>query len=188
VHGPAGTGKTFVTTMYAAQEFVRGRYDKIVITRPNKGTGESLGFYPGSIIEKMSPWLAETISIIKEVMSPAAYDIALADGLIEIVPFEIVRGRSFRNTIILLTEAQNTTIVEMKAFVTRTGEDSKVIIDGDILQSDIGPENGLVWALEMVERNKPLSELSGVVKFNSDDCVRSGLCAAWVAAIEKTYG
>lgn len=187
VYGPAGTGKTFCTTTYAAQEFIKGHYSKIVMTRPNKEIENSLGFFPGSLNEKLGVWLAETISILRQTLGAEAYEIALKNGDIEMVPFEVMRGRSFNDAIVLVTEAQNTTIKEMTAFVTRTGEGSKVIIDGDLRQSDIGDENGLKWAVHMIKKNKSLSELSGMVEFDSDDIVRSGLCGAWVRAIEKQY-
>lgn len=136
--------------------------------------------------EKMGVWLAETIGILKMTLGPEAYEIALKHGDIEIVPFEVIRGRSLNNSFILLTEAQNTTIKEIKAFVTRTGENSKVVIDGDINQSDIGPNNGLIWAINMIKKYDSLSDLTGITEFNSDDIVRSGLCGAWVRAIEHT--
>lgn len=187
VYGPAGTGKTHVTTTYAAQEFIKGNYDKIIITRPTVAIETSIGFFPGTLEEKMAVWLAETINILKQTLSPEGYGIALKNGDIEIVPFEVIRGRSLNKSIILLTEAQNTTVKEMAAFVTRTGQDSKVVIDGDIRQSDIGDKNGLVWALDMIDRNPGLAALSGMVEFDSDDIVRSGLCGAWVKAIEKQF-
>lgn len=181
------THNTFITTTYAAQEFVKGNFDKIVITRPTVAIETSIGFFPGTLEEKMSVWLAETINVLKQTMSAEGYAIALKNGDIEIVPFEVIRGRSLNRSIILLTEAQNTTVKEMAAFVTRTGEGSKVIIDGDIRQSDIGDNNGLVWALNTIQHNPGLAELSGMVEFNSDDIVRSGLCGAWVKAIEKQF-
>jgi len=187
VYGPAGTGKTYVTTTFAAHEFIKGNYDKIIITRPTVAVETSIGFFPGTLEEKMSVWLAETINILKMHMGPEAYGIALKNGDIEIVPFEVIRGRSLNNSLILLTEAQNTTVKEMTAFVTRTGENSKVVIDGDIRQSDIGTSNGLEWALRMVNKYKSLGELTGIAEFDSDDIVRSGLCGAWVRAIEKQY-
>ena len=187
VYGPAGTGKTHVTTTYAAQEFIKGNFDKIIITRPTVAIETSIGFFPGTLEEKMAVWLAETINILKQTLSPEGYGIALKNGDIEIVPFEVIRGRSLNKSIILLTEAQNTTVKEMAAFVTRTGQDSKVVIDGDIRQSDIGDKNGLVWALDMIDRNPGLAALSGMVEFDSNDIVRSGLCGAWVKAIEKQF-
>ena len=187
VFGPAGTGKTYCATTYAAQEFIKGNIERIVITRPNKEIENSLGFFPGSIQEKLGVWLAETISILRQTLGSEAYEIALKNGDIEMVPFEVMRGRSFNNSIILVTEAQNTTIKEMTAFVTRTGEGSKVVIDGDLRQSDIGGDNGLKWVVNMIKNNSTLRELSGMVEFTSADIVRSGLCGAWVRAIEKQY-
>lgn len=139
-----------------------------------------------TIDEKMSVWLAETINILKQTLGSEAYEIALKHGDIEIVPFEVIRGRSLNNSFILLTEAQNTTVKEMMAFVTRTGENSRVVIDGDINQSDIGPSNGLVWCLKMVKQYESLKDMSGIIEFTADDIVRSGLCGAWVRAIEHT--
>lgn len=187
VYGPAGTGKTHITTTYAAQEFIKGNFDKIIITRPTVAIETSIGFFPGTLEEKMAVWLAETINILKQTLSPEGYGIALKNGDIEIVPFEVIRGRSLNKSIILLTESQNTTVKEMAAFVTRTGQDSKVIIDGDIRQSDITGKNGLVWALDMIDHNPGLAALSGMVEFDSNDIVRSGLCGAWVKAIEKQF-
>lgn len=187
VYGPAGTGKTYVTTTYAAQEYIKGNFDKIIITRPTVAVETSIGYFPGTLEEKMSVWLAETINVLKQTLSPEGYGIALKNGDIEIVPFEVIRGRSLNRAIILLTEAQNTTVKEMMAFVTRTGEDSQVVIDGDIRQSDIGESNGLKWALNTVKNNKSLYDMTGMVEFESSDIVRSGLCGAWVKAIEKQY-
>lgn len=181
------THNTYITTTYAAQEFIKGNFDKIIITRPTVAIETSIGFFPGTLEEKMSVWLAETINILKQTLSPEGYGIALKNGDIEIVPFEVIRGRSLNKSIILLTESQNTTVKEMAAFVTRTGQDSKVIIDGDIRQSDITGKNGLVWALDMIDHNPGLAALSGMVEFDSDDIVRSGLCGAWVKAIEKQF-
>lgn len=180
------THNTHCTVTYAAQAYIKKEVEKIVITRPTVAVETSIGFFPGSLEEKMGVWLAETIGILKTTLGPEAYEIALKHGDIEIVPFEVIRGRSLNNSFILLTEAQNTTIKEMKAFVTRTGENSKVVIDGDINQSDIGPNNGLVWAINMIKKYDSLSDLTGITEFTSDDIVRSGLCGAWVRAIEHT--
>lgn len=180
------THNTYITTTFAAQLYIKREVDKIVITRPTVAVETSIGFFPGTIEEKMSVWLAETIGILKQTLGSEAYEIAMKHGDIEIVPFEVIRGRSLNNSFILLTEAQNTTVKEMKAFVTRTGENSRVVIDGDINQSDIGPDNGLSWGIKMVKKFKSLSELTGIIEFNSDDIVRSGLCGAWVKAIENT--
>lgn len=185
VVGPAGTGKTFVTSAMAATMLKDGQIDKIVLTRPNVATGRSIGFFPGSLEEKMEPWIAPIMNVFKQYISPGMIDMCLKDGRIEIVPFEVIRGRSFENAFIILDEAQNTTIDEMKAFLTRQGEGSKVVIDGDVRQSDINTKNGLKWAADMIDRSKYLRDNVGYVRFTTDDIVRSGLCKAWVTAIEK---
>lgn len=183
--GPAGTGKTFVTAAMAATMLKERQIDKIVLTRPNVATGRSIGFFPGSLDEKMEPWVAPVINVFKQFITPAMVDACMRDGRIEVVPFEVIRGRSFENAFIILDEAQNTTVDEMKAFLTRQGENSKVVIDGDIRQSDIKSTNGLKWASEQIERTKYLRENVGFVRFTTEDIVRSGLCKAWVKAIEK---
>ncbi len=180
------THNTYITVTYAAQAYIKHEVDKIVITRPTIAVETSIGFFPGSVEEKMSVWLAETIGILKQTLGSEAYEIAMKHGDIEIVPFEVIRGRSLNNSFILLTEAQNTTVKEMMAFVTRTGDSSRVVIDGDINQSDIGPHNGLVWCLKMVKQYESLKDMSGIIEFTADDIVRSGLCGAWVRAIEHT--
>lgn len=183
VFGPSGVGKTFLTVSYAAELFLRGKIEKIVITRPIVGTGKTIGLLPGDLEEKMKYWLAEIVIILKDRLGAGAYEIALSAGEIEMVPLEYVRGRSFSNTFIIMTEAQNSTIDEMKALVTRIGENSKLILDGDVRQTDLKGENGLLWAIETIKDNLPLQKQTGIVEFQVNDIVRSGLCADWVKAI-----
>jgi phosphate starvation-inducible protein PhoH and related proteins len=183
VTGPAGVGKTYVTVSYAAKMYLSGEIDKIVITRPNESTGKSLGHFPGDVNEKMMNWLGETVSILKKQLTPSVFDIAMKNGSIEMVPFETIRGRSFANAFILLTEAQNTSIDCMKSLVTRVGEGSTLVIDGDIIQTDIKGTNGLSWVREKTLDNKGIRELSGIVNFDICDVVRSGLCGEWVKVI-----
>lgn len=183
VFGPAGVGKTYIAVACAAYMYLTGKIQKIVITRPVVGTGRTIGLLPGDLNEKMGVWLAETIVLLKEQLGTGTYDIALKHGDIEIVALEHIRGRSFSNTFIFMTEAQNTTIEEMKALVTRIGEDSKLVLDGDVLQSDLKEGNGMLWAIESIQDTYELQEYSGVVQFGIGDVVRSGLCAAWVRAI-----
>ena len=184
VTGPAGTGKSFVSMVHAADMFNHGKIKKIVITRPNVGcSNNTIGLLPGSLEEKMAAWLAEPISILKSRLGEGVYEIALKRKDIEFVALEHIRGRSFSNAFIFVTEAQNTTVEEMTSIVTRVGENSKLVLDGDVRQSDMGGENGLSWAKSMVKSNLALARRSGVVDFSIDDCVRSGICQDWVRAI-----
>jgi phosphate starvation-inducible PhoH-like protein len=183
VFGPSGTGKTFLTVSLAAEMFLTGKVKKIVITRPIVGTGKSIGALPGELEDKMNPWLAETITILKDRLGTGTYEVALSSGEIEIAPLEYIRGRTFNNTFVLMTEAQNSTIDEMKALVTRIGEDSKIILDGDVRQTDLKGDNGLLWAIELIRDTPSLQKMTGIVEFQVSDIVRSGLCAEWVKAI-----
>lgn len=183
IFGPAGTGKTFVTVGFAADMYMEGRVKKIILTRPNKGVGSTIGFLPGSLEEKFAVWLAESISILKQRMGEAVYEIALKKGAIELVPLEYIRGRSFDDAFILATEMQNSSPDEMLALVTRVGQNTKLVLEGDVRQSDVKGNNGMSWAKSMIENNKPLQQYSGIVEFTIDDVVRSGLVGAWVRAV-----
>ncbi len=137
VLGPAGTGKTWIAATHAADQFRNRRIDKIILTRPNVPCGRSLGFFPGSLEDKFAPWAAPVVEAIKERIGKAAYEIALKNGSIEMVPFEVMRGRSWKNAFVLFDEAQNATPAEIKTFLTRIGEDCTVVINGDISQCDL---------------------------------------------------
>ena len=183
--GPAGTGKTYVTAAWAAIEFDHGRIKKLVLTRPNIPAGPTLGLFPGSLQEKYANWLAPLVSVIKEVLGEATFDIALKRGDIIYQPMETIRGASFDDAVIIADEAQNLTEQEMKALVTRIGENSKLILDGDLKQKDIKAGSGLDWAIKTVKKSEFLNEHTGVIEFNSDDVVRSEICKAWIKAIEN---
>lgn len=185
VTGAAGTGKTYITASYAADEFRMRRIQKIVLTRPNVSTGKTLGLFKGDMQEKYMHWLMPLVSVIIERMGKAAFDIAIARGDIVLQPLETIRGMSFENAFIIVDEAQNVDVEEMKAIVTRTGEGSTLVLTGDIAQSDIRGISGLGWAKETIGNNDGLSELTGVVEFTSDDIVRSKLVKMWIKAIEQ---
>ena len=181
VLGPAGTGKTWIAATHAADLFRAGRIDKIILTRPNVPCGRSLGFFPGSLQEKFAPWAVPIADAIKERIGDAAFDIALKRGNIEMAPFEVMRGRSWKNAFILLDEAQNTTVSEIKTFLTRVGENCVSVVNGDVNQSDIQQASGLRKMIELIHaRDLPVP----VIEFEIDDIVRSGLCAMWVRAFE----
>jgi phosphate starvation-inducible protein PhoH and related proteins len=182
VTGPAGTGKTWIAASYAADLFRKGKIGKIILTRPTVPCGRSLGFFPGTLEEKFSPWASPVLEAIKERMGTAAFEIALKRSDIEMVPFEVMRGRSWKNAFILLDEAQNTTISEIKMFLTRIGEGTQTVINGDIRQCDLEAHSGLGKVIEMIKQQSlPVP----VIEFEIDDIVRSGLCAMWVKAFDR---
>jgi phosphate starvation-inducible PhoH-like protein len=183
VLGPAGTGKTYIAGTRAADQLRQRRIAKVIITRPNVPSGRSLGFFPGSLEEKIAPWVAPLTETMKERMGTAAFEIALKTGDIEVVPFEVMRGRTFKNCLVILDEAQNTTVSEIKMFLTRIGDDCQVIINGDVSQTDLRETSGLRTIIHLVKsRMMPIP----IVEFTLDDIVRSGVCAEWVRAFEET--
>jgi len=144
-------------------------------------SGRSLGFFPGSLEEKFAPWAAPLIEAIRERIGAAAYEIALKNGDIEMVPFEVMRGRSFRDAFVLLDEAQNATAAEMKTFLTRMGEDCTMVVNGDVSQCDLRETSGLRTVIDLI-RTQALPV--PVIEFTHGDIVRSGLCGIWVRAFE----
>jgi phosphate starvation-inducible PhoH-like protein len=182
VLGPAGTGKTWIAATHAADLYRNRQIDRIVLTRPNVPCGRSLGYFPGSLEDKFAPWAVPVAEAIKERIGKAAYDIALKNGAIEMVPFEVMRGRSWKNAFVLLDEAQNATPSEIKTFLTRVGEDCTMVINGDISQCDLERDSGLRVIIDIVARQGlPVP----VIEFSRADIVRSGLCAMWVNAFAE---
>lgn len=182
VLGPAGTGKTWIAATHAADLYRNRRIDKIILTRPNVPCGRSLGFFPGSLEDKFAPWAVPVADAIKERIGKAAYDIALKHGAIELVPFEVMRGRSWRNSFVLLDEAQNATPTEIKTFLTRIGEDCTMVVNGDVSQCDLDRGSGLRVVIDMIAaQDLPVP----VIEFTQRDIVRSGLCAMWVKAFDQ---
>ena len=137
VLGPAGTGKTWIAASYAADLYRGGVIKKIILTRPNVPCGRSLGYFPGTLEEKFAPWAVPITDIIRDRLGSAVFDIAKRNGNIEVVPFEVMRGRSWHDAFILLDEAQNTSVMEIKMFLTRIGEDCITVVNGDIAQCDL---------------------------------------------------
>jgi len=179
VLGPAGTGKTFIAATMAADALRQFRTSKVVLTRPNVPSGRSLGFFPGTLEEKISPWVVPFTEVIKDRMGDGAYELAMRRGQIEVVPFEVMRGRTFKDAFVILDEAQNTLPVEMKMFLTRVGNDCRVIINGDISQTDLKETSGLKVALDLIKKHHlPVP----IIEFSVNDIVRSDLCALWVKA------
>ena len=182
VLGPAGTGKTWIAATHAADLYRNRCISKIILTRPNVPCGRSLGFFPGSLEDKFGPWAVPVVDAIKDRIGVAAYQIALKRGDIEMVPFEVMRGRSWKEAFVLLDEAQNTTPAEIKTFLTRVGEDCTVVINGDVSQCDLNEASGLSTVLHLIRsRSLPVP----VIEFGLADIVRSGICAMWVRAFEE---
>ena len=170
--GPAGTGKSYCAGALAAEYLQSGQIEQIIITRPAVEAGESLGFLPGDIDEKFSAYIDAFRDILNERLGEGTVNYNLRHGRIVAAPLAYMRGKTFREgTFVILDEAQNTTPDQMKMFLTRIGEDCKVVINGDIDQSDIRVPNGLSDA---VRRMKNLHQVH-IHKFERDDIVRSGL-------------
>jgi phosphate starvation-inducible PhoH-like protein len=182
VTGSAGTGKTYIAASWAARLFAAGKVERIILTRPNVPSGRSLGFFPGTMEEKMAPWVIPFTDVIEQHLGPGAFETSTKKRSIDIVPFEVMRGRTFHNAFVILDEAQNTTPSEMKMFLTRIGDESQVVINGDIKQSDLKSDSGLLSVLKMIQKQSlPVPH----IEFTVDDIVRSDICAMWVKAFDK---
>lgn len=185
--GPAGTGKTYVIAAFAALEYLQGNITKIIITRPNVSTGRTLGLFPGSLNDKMMVWVMPVVAVLKEVLGNEIFECALKNENIILQPIETIRGCSFDNAFVIVDETQNINIEEIKAIVTRIGEGTTLVLNGDIAQKDIREESGLKFVLDSLRVNETLSEMSYVCEGDSDDIVRSGLCRAWIKHFEGKY-
>lgn len=135
--GPAGTGKTSLACQVAAQFYQQGRVDRVVLTRPMVTAGKGLGFLPGSIEEKIGPFLAPLVDCLREAFGDDAYERLRGDGVIEVCPLETMRGATFHRAFVLLDEAQNCTFDQLKMFVTRCGHGGRLVVNGDVEQSDL---------------------------------------------------
>lgn len=182
VTGPAGTGKTWVAGTKAAQLFHAGMIDKIILTRPNVAAGRSLGFFPGTLEEKMGPWCVPYLEVLEEHLGKEVLDIAIKNKNIDIVPFEVMRGRTFKNAFVVLDEAQNASAHELKMFLSRIGENAQCVLNGDILQTDLKDGSGLAKIITVVKQQMlPVP----IIEFTMDDIVRSDICAMWIKALHK---
>lgn len=181
--GGAGVGKTYVASRYALQELVEGNIDRIIITRPMVPvSGEAIGFLPGGINEKVEPWTIPIIDALREGVSKATVETMIKEGKIEFVPFAYIRGRTFNNCFVLADESQNLTIEQFKVLITRIGEDTKIVISGDVRQSDLKGKNGLEYAIRVAEACNLDCE---IFEFDDTDVVRSAVTAQWVAAFQE---
>lgn len=151
--GPAGTGKTYMATRVAIEQFKDGDFDKLVITRPNVASGDDLGFLPGTLTEKMAPWTRPIIDVLHECFSVMEVQRMIAQEVVEIAPLAFMRGRTFKNSLVIGDEMQNATPEQMKMFLTRLGENSRMIVTGDTEQWDRREVGGGVSGLrDMINR------------------------------------
>jgi len=181
--GPAGTGKTWLAVAYAVQLFERKEVDRIILSRPAVEAGERLGFLPGDMREKVDPYLRPIYDALFDMMDARIVERALQTGEIEIAPLAFMRGRTLSNAVVILDEAQNTTAMQMKMFLTRLGENSRMIVTGDPSQVDlpVGQRSGLIDAVRL------LGQVEGVghVPFTQEDVVRNDLVARIVGAYDQ---
>jgi len=181
--GPAGTGKTYLAVAKALAWVLSRQQKRLVVTRPVVEAGESLGFLPGDLAQKINPYLRPIYDSMLDMLSPETVRKLEENGQLEIAPLAYMRGRTFSNCVLLLDEAQNTTRQQMKMLLTRLGEGSKTIITGDITQIDLPrkTDSGLVHALSLL---KGISEIA-IVFFSDQDVVRHELVRKIINAYEK---
>ena len=180
--GPAGTGKTYVTATCAADLYILKEIDKIIITRPHVAVGKDIGFLPGTLEEKAQPWALPVLDVLVKHLGRGAVDTALKSGNIEVATLALMRGRSFDDAFIIVDEAQNIEVSEIKMLLTRVGEGSTIVLNGDIQQSDLKGTSGLAKVIHLAKKH--LLDVP-VVEFGVDDIVRSGICAEWVKVFMK---
>jgi phosphate starvation-inducible protein PhoH and related proteins len=181
--GPAGTGKTMLGVLAAIDAMKNGRCEKIVITRPAVSVDEQHGFLPGTLVEKMAPWTRPIFDVMEEYWSPQDIENMIEENIIEIAPLAYMRGRTFKNSWIIADEMQNATPSQMKMLLTRIGDNSKIVVTGDLAQHDRGFENnGLKDFVALLKKKQ--SPMIGVVEFQRKDVERH----AAVTAVLEIYG
>ena len=180
--GSAGTGKTYVATHYAAEQLYYKKIDKIIITRPAvEACGEQMGFLPGTLEEKFMPYLLPYMEIFNELLGKSFTEYCLKVGAIEVVPLAFMRGRSFKDCIVLADEMENASPMQLKLLLTRIGENCKMLINGDLDQQDT---QGLSGLTDAIGRTRHVEEVE-VIEFTDDDIVRSGLCKKLLKAYKN---
>jgi len=179
--GPAGTGKTYLAMAMAVSHLLKGTVNRIILSRPAVEAGEKLGFLPGNLKEKVDPYLRPLYDALHDMMPVDQVDKRIESGEIEVAPLAFMRGRTLSRAYVILDEAQNTTVEQMKMFLTRLGEHSKMVITGDLTQIDLphGIKSGLIHSINVL---KDVSEI-GFNHFNEDDVLRHPI----VSKIVKAY-
>jgi phosphate starvation-inducible PhoH-like protein len=181
--GPAGTGKTYTAIALAVRALKNKEIKKIILSRPAVEAGENLGFLPGDLKEKIDPYLQPLYDALQDMIPPKKLEEFMKDGTIQIAPLAFMRGRTLSNAYVILDEAQNTTINQLKMFLTRMGLNAKFIITGDVTQIDLPRKNqsGLLHALKILKKIKLIS----IIEFDKKDIVRHQLVRDIVDAYEK---
>jgi phosphate starvation-inducible protein PhoH and related proteins len=181
--GPAGTGKTLISTLAGIKALKSGDIDKFVVTRPAVSVDEQHGFLPGTLQEKMAPWTRPIFDIFEEYYTPDQIEYMLGDNKVEIAPLAYMRGRTFKNSFIIADEMQNATDSQMKMLLTRIGDNSKIVVTGDLAQHDRGFEsNGLKMFIERLTARG--SDKIKLVQFDGNDIERHPV----VDEVLKLYG
>lgn len=180
--GPAGTGKTYVTATYAADLYTTKEIDKIVITRPHVAVGKDIGYLKGDLQEKTMPWALPVLDVLEKHLGKGTVETGIKNGNIEMAPLALMRGRSFDNAFIIVDETQNITTHELKMLLTRVGESTTIVLNGDVQQSDLKEADGLSKVIHLAKKHMlPVP----IIEFGVEDIIRSDICAQWVKVFMK---
>lgn len=192
-HGASGSGKTFLACVHAANRYLKGEVEKIILVRPYEHVGRSIGMRPGDGRTKLTPLMQSMLQTIEMVVGKAHMEYMITHNLLVLEALEDIRGRSYSDSVLVIDEGQNVDIPAMKALLTRSGDNCQIIVCGDSLQQDIKTTPGIAWVIALTEKAKrlrpdvlneentnTLSNSIGHVEFTNDDIVRSGLCSLFV--------
>jgi len=179
--GPSGCGKSYIAAGIAAEHLHFGKIDQVVITRPIICTGKEIGAFPGGLLEKISPYLTPMQENFRHFLGQAFYGLYINEKKIRFEPLEVMRGSTFNNTYMILDEAQNCTFEQIKMFITRMGENSKVLINGDTRQTDLNQKSGLSPCIEKLRNIDGIS----IIQLNNSDIQRNGMIGKILNALEN---
>ena len=183
--GYAGTSKTYIPTVMAADMYKLNQIQKIIITRPAISSSKSMGYFKGTAEEKMAVWLNSVIPIFKERLGAAMFTLALETQDIEFIPLEVIKGMSINNAWVLCEESSDLTKEEVIKLITRMGKNSKLVLSGDIRQSELRTDSGLTWVSKFIQRHN-LSQNFGFIDFNDvNDIVRSDAVKQFIVALTR---
>lgn len=182
VFGPSGTGKTYVVSSIAASLYHTKDINKIVITRPHVSVGKDLGYLKGDLEDKTKPWAMPVLDVLEEHLGKGVVETGIKNNNIEMAPLALMRGRSFNNAFVICDEAQNITFHELKMLLTRVGQNCKLVLNGDIMQSDLKEADGLSKVVHLVKKHMlPVP----IVEFGVEDIIRSDETKMWVEVFVK---